>query len=279
MDHCTAASYIALALTLPTPTALRCRKLASSFMGVPGVVSLSGGFPPADLFPFESISLTLRGPGGDHTVTIDDPSKVGALRLPQGLHGRPALRLEEGLGGWKICTYDTRDDCFTRGEPAPQPVNGHCEDSLVWVMDRQSSRAFVPSQKHQAGHPPAVLALEASFCSDQRPIQPACPDRAVQGCRSAPQLASQPTLFGPAKHLLGPFCPQMATAQQYNLALRGYAPLVRWAEQHVRQLHNPPGCHEVAISNGGNHTTEVSSHPFVFQVGCFMNRWSKMYCS
>lgn len=49
----------------------------------------------------------------------------------------------------------------------------------------------------------------------------------------------------------------MATAQQYNLALRGYAPLVRWVEAHVAALHAPPGLHEVAVTNGGNHTVEV----------------------
>lgn len=61
------------------------RKLAAQFMGVPGVVSLSGGFPPADLFPFESISVTLCG--GGQTVTIDDPGKVQAGwfgRIPAG---------------------------------------------------------------------------------------------------------------------------------------------------------------------------------------------------
>lgn len=52
-------------------------------------------------------------------------------------------------------------------------------------------------------------------------------------------------------------CLQVAAAQQYNLALRGYAPLLRWAEQHVRALHAPPAGHEVAITNGGNHTVEI----------------------
>ncbi len=52
---------------------------------------------------------------------------------------------------------------------------------------------------------------------------------------------------------------QVAAAQQYNLALRGYQPLLRWAEEHTQQLHCPPGPHEVAITNGGNHTTEVGA--------------------
>lgn len=46
-------------------------------MGVPGVVSLSGGFPPAELFPLEGLTLTLRG---GQTVTIDDPATVRFLR-------------------------------------------------------------------------------------------------------------------------------------------------------------------------------------------------------
>ncbi|GAB4823401.1 hypothetical protein N2152v2_010447 [Parachlorella kessleri] len=125
------------------------RRLAADFMGMPGVVSLSGGFPPADLFPFESMSITLRGPGG-HTVTIDDPAKASAS---WGHESGPSL----GSGGGQ------------RG-------------NIVWPV---------------------------------------------------------------------------AAAQQYNLALRGYQPLLRWAEEHTQQLHCPPGPHEVAITNGGNHTTEV----------------------
>lgn len=63
-----------------------CRKLASQFMGVPGVVSFSGGFPPADLFPFESLGLTVRGPGGSQlSVTVNDPAKVSSC-LPGTAH-------------------------------------------------------------------------------------------------------------------------------------------------------------------------------------------------
>ena len=50
-------------------------------MGLPGVVSLSGGFPPPQLFPIESISLRLRG---GQTVTIDSPPAVRLARAGPG---------------------------------------------------------------------------------------------------------------------------------------------------------------------------------------------------
>ncbi|KAI3425850.1 hypothetical protein D9Q98_007824 [Chlorella vulgaris] len=51
------------------------RSLAGQFAGIPDIVSLSGGFPPAHLFPFTGMSLQLASGG---TVTITDPSAVNA---------------------------------------------------------------------------------------------------------------------------------------------------------------------------------------------------------
>ncbi len=51
-----------------------CRSLAGQFAGVPGIVSLSGGFPPATLFPFAGITLHLAGSGA--AVPITDPAAV-----------------------------------------------------------------------------------------------------------------------------------------------------------------------------------------------------------
>lgn len=100
------------------------RSLAGQFAGVPGIVSLSGGFPPASLFPFAGLTLHLAGSGA--VVPVTDPAAVGA-------------------------------------------------------------------------------------------------------------------------------------AQQYNFSLRGYQPLLSWAERHVAAMHVPPpsGRHQVLITNGGNHTLEM----------------------
>lgn len=61
------------------------------------------------------------------------------------------------------------------------------------------------------------------------------------------------------------FCPfpaplaQLLAAQQYNSSLRGYKPLLGWAERHTAAMHAPPAAagHQVLITNGGNHTLEV----------------------
>lgn len=52
----------------------------------------------------------------------------------------------------------------------------------------------------------------------------------------------------------------VAGAQQYNFSLRGYQPLLLWAERHVASVHAPPAAvgHTTLITNGGNHTLEVS---------------------
>jgi hypothetical protein len=49
------------------------RSLITAFTGVPGVIGLHGGFPPADAFPFESISVKLRD---GSSFEISEPSKV-----------------------------------------------------------------------------------------------------------------------------------------------------------------------------------------------------------
>lgn len=52
---------------------------------------------------------------------------------------------------------------------------------------------------------------------------------------------------------------QMTSAQQYNFSLRGYQPLLSWAERHTALMHAPPAVagHECLITNGGNHTLEM----------------------
>jgi kynurenine/2-aminoadipate aminotransferase len=51
----------------------------------------------------------------------------------------------------------------------------------------------------------------------------------------------------------------LTAAQQYNFSLRGYAPLLSWAERHTASMHAPPlgAGHQVLITNGGNHTLEM----------------------
>lgn len=54
-------------------------------------------------------------------------------------------------------------------------------------------------------------------------------------------------------------CCQVEAAQQYNRSPGGFPPLVDWAKAHVERLHSPPGGHEVLITLGGNHSSEVPS--------------------
>ncbi len=52
------------------------RVLLSAFTGVPGIIGLHGGLPPADAFPFTEMSFTLR----DGTkMQISDPAQVASL--------------------------------------------------------------------------------------------------------------------------------------------------------------------------------------------------------
>ena len=49
------------------------RVLLSAFTGVPGIIGLHGGLPPADAFPFTEMSFTMR----DGTkLQITDPAQV-----------------------------------------------------------------------------------------------------------------------------------------------------------------------------------------------------------
>ena len=52
---------------------------------------------------------------------------------------------------------------------------------------------------------------------------------------------------------------QVGAAQQYNFSLRGYQPLLQWAQRHTADMHAPPprAAHETLVSNGNNHTLEV----------------------
>lgn len=49
------------------------RVLLSAFTGVPGIIGLHGGLPPADAFPFTDMSFTLRDGTKLH---INDPAQV-----------------------------------------------------------------------------------------------------------------------------------------------------------------------------------------------------------
>lgn len=63
--------------------------MAGQFAGIPGVVSLSGGFPPTSLFPFAGLSLHMAGGG---TISIDSPAAVnGAQQYNFSLRGYQPL--------------------------------------------------------------------------------------------------------------------------------------------------------------------------------------------
>jgi DNA-binding transcriptional MocR family regulator len=51
---------------------------------------------------------------------------------------------------------------------------------------------------------------------------------------------------------------QVSSAQQYNVSAKGYAPLQRWAEDYIAQMHAPPSPHDVLITTGSNHAVDVS---------------------
>ncbi|EFN55510.1 hypothetical protein CHLNCDRAFT_133915 [Chlorella variabilis] len=74
------------------------RSLAGQFAGMPGTVSLGGGFPPASLFPFTGLSLQLASGGA---VNISDPAAVAsAQQYNFSLRGyQPLLQWVEGHVG------------------------------------------------------------------------------------------------------------------------------------------------------------------------------------
>ena len=52
------------------------RKVVTAFAGVPGIIGLHGGLPPATAFPIKGVTLTLED---GKKVEIDDPIKVRIL--------------------------------------------------------------------------------------------------------------------------------------------------------------------------------------------------------
>ena len=52
------------------------RKVVTAFAGVPGIIGLHGGLPPATAFPIKGVTLTLEN---GSKVEIDDPIKVRIL--------------------------------------------------------------------------------------------------------------------------------------------------------------------------------------------------------
>ena len=50
---------------------------------------------------------------------------------------------------------------------------------------------------------------------------------------------------------------QLESAQQYNIATRGYPPLYAWAKEHVAKLHAPPTVTDTVITDSASHTIAV----------------------
>jgi len=63
-----------------------CRSLVGQFQGVPGVVSLSAGFPPPHVFPFSTVSLQLT-----NGTQITLPDITAAQQYNASLRGYPPL--------------------------------------------------------------------------------------------------------------------------------------------------------------------------------------------
>ncbi len=49
------------------------RKLVTAFAGVPGIIGLHGGLPPASAFPITELTYTLKD---GQKIVVDDPAKV-----------------------------------------------------------------------------------------------------------------------------------------------------------------------------------------------------------
>jgi hypothetical protein len=58
------------------------RTLVTTFTGVPGIIGLHGGLPPATAFPFTEISIKLRD---GSSFEINDPAKVRGLADMSGI--------------------------------------------------------------------------------------------------------------------------------------------------------------------------------------------------
>ena len=73
---------------------------------------------------------------------------------------------------------------------------------------------------------------------------------------------------------------QVTAAQQYNFSLRGYAPLLTWAERHTAAMHAPPpgAGHQLLITNGGNHTLEVGGSFLTMLLCCRRCCWCWRCC-
>lgn len=49
------------------------RRLVTAFAGVPGIIGLHGGLPPASAFPITELTFTLKD---GQKIVVDDPAKV-----------------------------------------------------------------------------------------------------------------------------------------------------------------------------------------------------------
>ena len=61
-----------------------CRALAGKYMGQPGFLSFSGGFPHPSLFPFAKLSLTTTD---GHTIELSGPQLLSAQQYNYALRG------------------------------------------------------------------------------------------------------------------------------------------------------------------------------------------------
>ena len=77
------------------------RKLVTAFAGVPGIIGLHGGLPPASSFPIKGVTLTLED---GRKIEIDDPVKARILsstRHANGLSQHSESNMCHGLP-WRL---------------------------------------------------------------------------------------------------------------------------------------------------------------------------------
>lgn len=66
------------------------RKIVTAFAGVPGIIGLHGGLPPASSFPITGVTLTLQG---GQKVEIDNAVKVRTQEQYTSLLSQQAIAL------------------------------------------------------------------------------------------------------------------------------------------------------------------------------------------
>ena len=205
------------------------RKLVTAFAGVPGIIGLHGGLPPASSFPIKGVTLTLED---GRKLEIDDPVKARILSCTRHANGLSQHSESNMCHGAFSCSSHRFISC----RAAVRNAIRACKPAA----QRRCSRGCCQYQSQCY----AILCIRITFALHDRCVpldgmrHPACFHLKFNSCISV----------------------QLAAAQQYCLNTSGYAPLHQWAKKHTWQMHAPPGDHDLIITPGNNQTIEVRPH-------------------